>query len=76
MLYIVNRDYVVDEEQGVVNVFCRFSNSQTGLPDSHTFHYVNGRFRWVHTLSVSQPGPAPAGGAPAARGPAAPRRAN
>ena len=27
VLYIVNRDYVVDEEQGVVNIFCRFGNS-------------------------------------------------
>ena len=32
VLYIVNRDYVVDEEQGVVNIFCRFGNSQTGMP--------------------------------------------
>ena len=52
MLYLVNRDYVVDEEQGVVNVFCRFGDSKTGMPDSHTFHFVNGKFRFVHTLSV------------------------
>ena len=26
-LYIVNRDYVVDEALGVINVFCRFGNS-------------------------------------------------
>jgi hypothetical protein len=51
VLYIVNRDYVVDEEQGTVNIFCRFGAG--GMPDSHTFHYVNGKFRWVHTLSVS-----------------------
>ena len=51
VLYIVNRDYVVDEEQGTVNIFCRFGAG--GMPDSHTFHYVNGRFRWVHTLSFS-----------------------
>ncbi len=69
ILYIINRDYVVDEEQGVVNVFCRFRNSENGLPDSHTFAYVSGKYRWVHTLSVSQPGPPPpAGGAPAAPG--------
>ncbi len=30
VLYIVNRDYVVDEEQGVINIFCRFGNSTTG----------------------------------------------
>ncbi len=65
VLYIVNRDYVVDEVQGVVNVFCRFGNSQTGLSDSHTFHYVSGKFRWVHTLSV-QGKPAAAAGAAAA----------
>ena len=53
VLYIVNRDYVVDEEMGVVNIFCRFGNSETGMPDSHTFRLVNGKLRWVHTLSVS-----------------------
>lgn len=53
VLYIVNRDYVVDEDKGVVNIFCRFGNSSTGMPDSHMFKYVNGKFRYVHTLSVS-----------------------
>ena len=24
ILYIINRDYLVDEEKGVVNVFCRY----------------------------------------------------
>jgi hypothetical protein len=61
VLYIVNRDYVVDEEQGVINVFCRFGNSSTGMPDSHTFRLVNGKFTNVHTLSVNlnpgQPSP-------------------
>jgi hypothetical protein len=61
VLYIVNRDYVVDEEQGVINVFCRFGNSSTGMPDSHTFRLVNGKFSNVHTLSVNlnpnQPSP-------------------
>ncbi|HXS79140.1 MAG TPA: hypothetical protein VN818_02605 [Gammaproteobacteria bacterium] len=52
VLYIVNRDYVVDEEQGVVNVYCRFGNSATGMPDSHTFRVVNGKLANVHTLSV------------------------
>jgi hypothetical protein len=54
-LFIVNRTYVVDEELGAVNVFCRFGNS-TGMPDSHTFRLVNGRYRWVHTLSVNLTG--------------------
>lgn len=53
VLYIVNRDYVVDEDMGVVNVFCRFGNSSTGMPDSHTFRLVNGKFTNVHTLSVN-----------------------
>jgi hypothetical protein len=53
ILYIVNRDYIVDEEKGVVNIYCRFGNSTTGMPDSHMFKYVNGKFRYIHTLSVS-----------------------
>ncbi|HTT00716.1 MAG TPA: hypothetical protein VMG11_01400 [Steroidobacteraceae bacterium] len=53
VLYIVNRDYVVDEQMGVVNIFCRFGNSEFGMPDSHTFRLVNGKLRYVHTLSVS-----------------------
>jgi hypothetical protein len=53
VLYIVNRDYVVDEVAGVVNVFCRFGNSATGMPDSHTFRLVNGKITNVHTISVN-----------------------
>jgi hypothetical protein len=55
VLYIVNRDYLVDEEMGVINVFCRFGSS-TGGPDSHTFRFIDGRIRGVHTLSAL-PGP-------------------
>ena len=53
VLYIVNRDYVVDEEQGVINVFCRFGSSTTGMPDTHTFRLVDGKIRNVHTISVN-----------------------
>jgi len=53
ILYIVNRDYVVDEEQGVINIFCRFGNSTTGMPDSHTFRLVGGKIANVHTISVN-----------------------
>jgi hypothetical protein len=61
VLYLVNRDYVVDEVQGVINVFCRFGDSKTGMPDSHTFAFRNGKYRWIHTLSVQlNPRPAPA----------------
>jgi hypothetical protein len=54
-LFIVNRTFVVDQEAGIVNVFCRFGNS-TGMPDSHTFRLVNGKYRWIHTLSVNLTG--------------------
>ena len=53
VLYIVNRSYVVDEQLGVVNVFCRFGNSSTGMPDSHTFRLINGEYRLIHTISVN-----------------------
>ncbi|HYD23612.1 MAG TPA: hypothetical protein VEB68_02365 [Croceibacterium sp.] len=56
VLYIVNRDYLIDEEKGVINVFCRFGNSATGGPDSHSFRFVDGKIRAVHTLSAL-PGP-------------------
>ncbi|GAA0274707.1 hypothetical protein GCM10009127_14100 [Alteraurantiacibacter aestuarii] len=55
VLYIVNRDYLIDEELGVINVFCRFGGS-TGGPDSHSFRYIDGKFRQVHTLTAI-PGP-------------------
>ncbi len=54
-MYIVNRSYVVDEEMGAINVFCRFGGA-TGMPDSHLFRLVNGRYRWIHTLSVNLTG--------------------
>jgi hypothetical protein len=53
VLYIVNRDYLIDEEKGVINVFCRFGNSTSGMPDSHSFRFVDGKIRGVHTLSVN-----------------------
>jgi hypothetical protein len=51
-MFVVNRTFVVDEELGAVNVFCRFGD-QNGMPDSHLFRLVNGRYRYVHTLSVN-----------------------
>lgn len=53
---IVGRSYIVDEEMGVVNIFCRFGDAKNGMPDSHTFRLVNGKLRYVHTLSVAPPG--------------------
>jgi hypothetical protein len=58
VLYIVNRDYLIDEDKGVINVFCRFGDSRSGMPDSHTFRFVDGKIRGVHTLSVNL-GPTP-----------------
>jgi hypothetical protein len=54
-MYVIERSYVVDEEMGTVNVFCRFGGS-TGMPDSHLFRLVNGRYRSIHTLSVNLTG--------------------
>ena len=54
-MYIINRSYVVDEEMGAVNVFCRFGG-ENGMPDSHLFRLVNGRYRWIHTISVNLTG--------------------
>jgi hypothetical protein len=66
-LFIVNRTFVVDEEMGAVNVFCRFGDSKEGMPDSHLFRLVKGRYRWIHTISINLTGepividPAPVG---------------
>jgi len=54
-LPIVDRSYVVDEEMGTVNIFCRFGNPP-GAPDSHTFRLVNGKLRYIHTLTLTVPG--------------------
>jgi len=55
VLYITHRDYLVDEEMGVINVFCRFGG-RAEAPDSHTFRYIDGKFRLIHTLTPI-PGP-------------------
>jgi hypothetical protein len=54
-LPILKRDYVVDVDMGTVNIFCRFGNPP-GSPDSHTFRLVNGKIRYVHTLTWVPPG--------------------
>jgi hypothetical protein len=54
-LPINKRDYVVDIDMGTVNIFCRFGRDP-GMPDSHTFRLVNGKIRYVHTLTPSVPG--------------------
>ena len=55
VLYITHRDYVIDEELGVINVFCRFGG-RAESPDSHSFRYIDGKIRQVHTLTPI-PGP-------------------
>ena len=55
VLYITHRDYLIDEEMGVINVFCRFGGREEA-PDSHTFRYIDGKFRQIHTLTPI-PGP-------------------
>ncbi len=52
-IFINDRTFVVDEEMGSVNVFCRFGDSKDGMPDSHLFRLVNGKYKWIHTLSVN-----------------------
>jgi hypothetical protein len=54
-LPMVDRSYVVDEDMGTVNMFLRFGNPP-GAPDSHTFRLVNGKLRYVHTLTLNVPG--------------------
>ena len=58
-LPIVGRTFVVDEDMGTVNVFCKFGNVKNGMPDSHTFRLVRGKYKWIHTLSVNPPGAEP-----------------
>jgi hypothetical protein len=55
VLYITHRDYLIDEEMGVINVYCRFGG-RAEAPDSHTFRYIDGKFRLIHTLTPI-PGP-------------------
>jgi len=54
-MFVINRTFVVDEEMGAVNVFCRFGSAD-GMPDSHLFYLVDGRYRYIHTLSVNTSG--------------------
>lgn len=55
LLYITHRDYLIDEEKGVINIFCRFGG-RAESPDSHTFRFIDGKIRGAHTLTPI-PGP-------------------
>ncbi len=46
---LTDRDYVVDEVKGSVNVFLKFGENER--PDSHTFRLENGKLRYVHTVT-------------------------
>lgn len=50
--------YVIDEIYGVVNIFLGFPGLDGGssepAPDSHTFRVVNGKLRYIHTLSTCE----------------------
>jgi hypothetical protein len=46
-----SRTYVIDTEMGTISVFCRFGNVN-GPPDSHLIRLVDGKLRYVHTLTV------------------------
>ncbi|KAF9533804.1 hypothetical protein CPB83DRAFT_831642 [Crepidotus variabilis] len=50
---IVNRRYVVDETVGSVDVFVNFGGA-SGNPDSHNFRIVDGKIRYVHTMTFGQ----------------------
>ncbi|KAF9730822.1 hypothetical protein PMIN04_010450 [Paraphaeosphaeria minitans] len=52
---LINRQYVVDEMYGTVDVQMDFAGTGGfgvgGLPDSHEFRVEGGKLRYVHTLS-------------------------
>jgi hypothetical protein len=53
---LVNRQYVIDEEYGTVDIIMDFGGTAGkvgagGLPDSHEFRIEGGKLRYVHTLS-------------------------
>ncbi|MGB3798139.1 MAG: hypothetical protein WA957_17795 [Alteraurantiacibacter sp.] len=49
---LTNRRYVVDEAKGAVNVFLEFGES--ARPDSHTFRMIDGKLRYVHTVTYCE----------------------
>ncbi|KUJ08042.1 uncharacterized protein LY89DRAFT_691344 [Mollisia scopiformis] len=46
-----DRRYVVDEVMGSVDVLCAF-NSLGNMPDSHEIRVVDGKVKYVHTITV------------------------
>jgi hypothetical protein len=52
---IVNRRFIVDPQLGSVQVFCTFGaggpGARSGPADSHMFRVLNGKLRYVHTMT-------------------------
>jgi hypothetical protein len=46
-----DRRYVIDELEGSVDVLCAF-NSLGNMPDSHEIRIVDGKVKYVHTITV------------------------
>ncbi|KAH8881446.1 hypothetical protein GQ53DRAFT_888118 [Thozetella sp. PMI_491] len=46
-----DRRYVVDETMGSVNILCTFQTMRNA-PDSHELRLVDGKLRYVHTMTV------------------------
>jgi len=46
---LVEREYVVDETIGAVDVFLKFGENRR--PDSHLFRVENGKLRYIHTIT-------------------------
>jgi hypothetical protein len=46
---LTDRQFIVDEVRGAVNVFLKFGAS--ARPDSHTFRLENGTLRYIHTVT-------------------------
>ncbi|KAF5335718.1 hypothetical protein D9611_009625 [Ephemerocybe angulata] len=55
VVYMTNRQYVIDETVGAVDVFLNFGGCATGRPDSHEYRLEGGRLRFIHTITVMNP---------------------
>ncbi|KAF2798073.1 hypothetical protein K505DRAFT_234144 [Melanomma pulvis-pyrius CBS 109.77] len=56
-IYVPYRRYVVDEEQGVVDMFVGFpgldrTQGEAPMPDSHLFRVEGGKIKYAHTASA------------------------
>ncbi|KAL5426332.1 hypothetical protein PMIN04_002025 [Paraphaeosphaeria minitans] len=49
------RQYVIDEVQGSVDILCQFDSLGT-MPDSHEIRVVDGKVKYVHTITALKVG--------------------